>query len=63
MNSYMLEEKIATARGISPAKKRTIYDELSRRANILKKLHQQKKDGFYELYQILSQAYRDGVFR
>ena len=63
MNSYLLEERIAMMRGIPPAKKRTIYDELTRRSNILKKLHKQEIDGFYELYQVLSQAYREGVFR
>ena len=63
MNSYLLEERIAMARGIPPTQKRSIYSELSRRANILKKLHQQKLEGFYELYQVLSQAYREGVFR
>ncbi len=63
MNSYMLEERIAMQRGLPPAKKRQIYNELTRRANILKKLHEQKMDGFYELYQVLSQAYREGVFR
>ena len=63
MNSYMLEERISLARGIPPHKKRTIYEELTRRPNILKKLQEQKKDGFDELHQILSQAYREGVFR
>ena len=63
MNSYLLEERIAMQRGIPPSKKRTIYNELSRRANILKKLHQQKVEDFYELYQVLSKAYREGVFR
>ena len=63
MNSYLLEERIAMARGIPPNQKRSIYPELTRRANILKKLHQQKVDDFYELYQVISQAYREGVLR
>jgi len=63
MNSYLLEERIAMARGIPPAEKRTIYNELTRRANILRKLHQQGVEDFYDLFQILSQAYREGVFR
>ena len=41
-NSYLLEEKIALMRGIPPTKKRDIYTELTRRANILKKLGEQK---------------------
>ena len=63
MNSYLMEEKIAMQRGIPPTKKRTIYTELTRRTNILKRLHDQKVDNFNELYQILSKAYRGGVFR
>jgi len=63
MNSYLLEERIAMARGIPPMKKRTIYDELSRRAKILKKLHEQKVEGFYDLYKVLAKAYREGTFR
>ncbi len=63
MNSYLLEERIAMQRGIPPHKKRTIYDELTRRANILKKLQEQGKNDFYELYQVLSKAYREGVLR
>ena len=63
VNSYMLEERIAMQRGIPPHKKRTIYNELTRRANILKKLQGQKVDDFNELYQVLSKAYKEGLFR
>ena len=63
MNTYLLEERIAMMRGIPPTKKRTIYNELTRRANILKKLHEQKVEDFYELHQVLAQAYAEGVFR
>ena len=66
MNSYLLEERIAMMRGIPPVKKRTIYDELNRRTNILRKLHQQKNgnlEDFYELYRVLAKAYREGVLR
>ena len=63
MNSFLLEERIAMMRGLPPTQKRNIYNELNRRANILKKLSQQGVTGFYKLYQVLSQAYREGVFR
>ena len=63
MNSYLLEERIAMMRGIPPTKKREIYKELTRRANILKKLQEQGKVDFFELYQVLSQAYRESTFR
>ena len=63
MNSYLLEEKIAMARGLPPHKKRNIYNELTRRANILKRLQQQGVVDFNALYQVLSQAYRERVLR
>ena len=63
MNSYLLEEKIAMARGLPPSQKRNIYAELTRRANILRRLHEQKVVDFYGLFQVLSQAHREGVLR
>ena len=62
MNSYLLEEVIAAKRGIPPNRKRDIYSELTRRANALRKLKDQGITGFNELYQVISQAYREGVF-
>lgn len=62
-NSYLLEERIAMRRGLPAQKKRQIYDELNRRANILKRLHEQKISDFYALYQILAKAHRQGIFR
>ncbi len=62
MNSYLLEEVIAAKRGIPPNRKRDIYSELTRRANVLRKLKDQGITGFNELYQVISQAYREGVF-
>ena len=63
MNSYLLEEKIAMQRGLPPSQKRSIYAELTRRANIFRRLHQQKVTDFYGLFQVLSQAHREGVLR
>jgi flagellar protein FlaI len=62
MNSYLLEEVIAGQRGLPPNRKRDIYNEVTRRATILKKLKDQGITGFNELYQVISQAYREGVF-
>jgi flagellar protein FlaI len=63
MNSYLLEEVIAAKRGIPPHRKRDIYAELTRRANILRKLKEQGVTGFDELYKVISKAYKEGVFR
>ena len=62
MNSYLLEEVIAFKLGLPPQRKREIYKELTRRANILRKLKDQGVTGFYELFKVISQASRQGVF-
>ena len=62
MNSYLLEEVIALKRGMPAQRKREIYGELTRRGNILRRLGEQGITDFYDLYQVLSKAYREGVF-
>ncbi len=63
MSSYVLEYKIAPKLGISSNKKSKVYDEVSKRANILEKLHrEQKVTGFYEILSILGKAQREGLF-
>ncbi|MBN1368570.1 MAG: type II/IV secretion system ATPase subunit [Dehalococcoidales bacterium] len=63
MSSYLLEHKIAPRLGIPNNKKQKIYDEIERRANILKELHTvQKIRGFYEVLDVLSRAQRQGLF-
>ncbi len=63
MNSYLLENKVAPARGIPPAQRRKIYLEIDRRSKVLEKLH--KSSGisdFYELYKVLGNAKKQGLF-
>ena len=62
MNSYLLEEVISLKRGIPPQRKREIYNEVTRRANILSRLKDQGVVGFNDLYQVISKAYKEGVF-
>ena len=62
MNSYLLENKIAVRRGIPPNQRRVMYVELERRAKVLEKLHQTGVKDFYELYQVLAKAKRQGLF-
>ncbi len=62
MNSYLLEEVISLKRGIPPQRKREIYNEVTRRANILRRLKDQGVVGFNDLYQVISKAYKEGVF-
>jgi flagellar protein FlaI len=61
MNSYLLENKIAPARGLSAQNKRAIYDELTRRAALLERLAEQGVHDFYELYGVFSKAQREGL--
>ncbi|MDO8568711.1 MAG: type II/IV secretion system ATPase subunit [Dehalococcoidales bacterium] len=62
-NSYLLEYKIAPKRGLSHEKRRDIYKVLKQRAEVLKRIHEQKITDFYAVHAILSNAYRQGQFR
>ncbi len=62
MNSYLLEEVIAFKMGLPPTRKREIYEELSRRANILRRFSEQGITGFQDVYKVISKAYREGIF-
>ena len=63
MNSYLLEEVIASKRGLPPSRKREIYDELKRRTTLLSRLKDQGVTGFYEIYNVLAQANKEGIFK
>jgi flagellar protein FlaI len=62
-NSYLLENKIAPRRGLPEEKRRQIYKVLKQRSDVLKRIQDQGKSNFYEVYAILSKAYREGYFR
>ena len=62
MNTYILEQTVASKRGLAPHESREIYTELERRAGILKQLTERAKTNFYELHNVLSQAHREGLF-
>jgi flagellar protein FlaI len=60
-NSYLLEQVIAPKRGLDTRNKRAVYDELERRAGMIQKLSEDGKANFYDLYQVFSQAGREGL--
>ena len=62
MNSYLLEQKIAVARGYPPEKRRQIYSLLQRRARVLNKLGDNGVTGFEDLFKLLAKANREGIF-
>jgi flagellar protein FlaI len=61
-NSYLLEQRIAPARGLSEKKRRMIYKEVDRRGALLQKLAESGVTNFYELFKLLSKAQRQGLF-
>ncbi len=63
MNSYLLEYKLAPRRGIPHEKRREIYNQIKQRAKILERITQQNIVNFYDVYAILSKAYREGHFK
>ena len=63
MNATLLEHVVAARRGVSRKDSHQIYDEIQDRAIILRKLHERGMTDFYAFYNILSQAYRQGLFR
>ena len=62
-SSYLLEHKIATKLGIPPNKKKVIYEEVEKRAKILKKLHEQGVTDFYEFFQAISKIQKSGLLK
>ena len=60
-NSYLLEQAIAPKRGLAARNKRAIYDELNRRARLIQNLRASGRKNFYDLYQVFSQAGREGL--
>ncbi|MDP2931997.1 MAG: type II/IV secretion system ATPase subunit [Chloroflexota bacterium] len=63
MNSYLLEYKLAPKRGLPPDRRREIYAEIKKRAKVLQRIKEQGIVNFYEVYALLSKAYREGHFR
>lgn len=61
-NSYILEQRIAPARGLSEKKRRQIYKEVDRRGALLQKLGESGVTNFYELFKLLSKAQKQGLF-
>jgi len=63
MNTALLEGTVAQRRGIPERDSRLIYEEIDKRAAILKRLHERGVTNFYELNKTLGKAYREGLFK
>lgn len=62
-SSYLLEQRLATQLGIPPHKTKLIYDEVDKRAKILKKIHEQGRTNFYDLFRSISRAQNSGLLK
>ena len=62
-NTNILENVVGVRRGLKPEERRQIYEEIEVRADVLRKLHERNMTNFYEFHNVLSQAYREGLFR
>jgi flagellar protein FlaI len=63
MNSFLLEQKVAPRRGIPYEKRQQIYVLIKQRAEVLRRIQESKQSGFFELYTMLTKAYREGYFK
>ena len=61
MNSYLLENRVAPARGIDPANKRAIYDEMAKRARLFERLLEAGRTNFFDIFKAYAQAQRQGI--
>lgn len=61
-NSYLLEQRVAPARGLDEKRRRQIYKEVDRRGALLQKLSESGVTNFYELFKLLAKAQKQGLF-
>jgi flagellar protein FlaI len=61
MNSYLLENRVAPARGIDPQNKRAIYDEMAKRARLFERLLEAGRTNFFDIFKAFAQAQRQGI--
>ncbi|HEU0074986.1 MAG TPA: type II/IV secretion system ATPase subunit [Dehalococcoidia bacterium] len=61
MNSYLLENRVAPARGIDPQNKRAIYDEMMKRARLFDRLLEAGRTNFFDIFKAFAQAQRQGI--
>ena len=56
-SSYLLEEKIATMRGISRRQLKLIYDELELRAQILREMKERNIIDYYDVFRVFAKIF------
>ena len=62
MNSYLMEERIATNRGYPSEKRKMIYTDLRKRAKVFEKIHRGKgMRSFDDFFRLLAEAHRQNL--
>lgn len=61
MNSYLLENRIAPKLGIPENQTKKIYRDIERKERILRKLHEAKVTGFYDLFAMMIKIEEEGL--
>ena len=62
MNSHILENVVAPKMGVSHQDARKMYEVIEERALAFRKIHDRGITNFYDLYKLLAQAHRQGLF-
>jgi flagellar protein FlaI len=62
-SSYLLEQKVARSLGIPSHKTKIIYDEIEKRAKILKKINESKMTDYFDFYNMVVKIEKRGLLK
>jgi|AGTN01.1.fsa_nt_gi Type IV secretory pathway, VirB11 components, and related ATPases involved in archaeal flagella biosynthesis len=62
-SSYLLEQKVARKLGIPSHKTKIVYDEIEKRAKILKKISESKMNDYYDFYGMVVKIEKRGLLK
>jgi flagellar protein FlaI len=62
-SSYLLEQKVARKLGIPSHKTKVIYDEIEKRAKILKKINESKMTDYFDFYGMVVKIEKRGLLK
>ena len=62
MNCNILENVVAPKMGLPRQEARKMYEVIEERAGAFKKIHDRGITNFYDLYKLIAQAHRQGLF-
>ncbi len=62
-SSFLLENKIGTLLGLPEERRGEIYDEVTKRARMLERLHKAGYTGFWDLYNMITKIKKQGLLK